>query len=202
MTNTKIYIAILFALAFTCAAEDHPARLLLWAHHGSSGPFGGEKATSCLLLYSDGRIVQISSSTAAMGVQDESGKITHAERRDNREYRFPERDSWQVSNFLDFLESKALRKLSDSFPPPHPPIDYIETSTVAVFLPGNKVKQIQTREYYVASLIEKARYPSALIILMDNIEQLENTVAEKGTPMKGPAGCSLEHPTAAKRTRK
>ena len=145
------------------------------------------------MLYSDGRLIQASSSTAAMGVQDENGKVTHPERTDYREYRFPERDSWQVSSFVDFLQSKPLFKLKSYFPPPHPPIDFVETSTVEVPLPNGKIKQIQTREYYVASLVEKAKYPSALIILMDKLEQLEDTVSEKGTPTESSSDCRQDH---------
>lgn len=199
MTTRTISPAIVLVLGlFSCAAQEQPARLVLQAYHGSSGPFGGEKGTSCLMLYSDGRVVQASSSTAALGVQDEHGTVTHPEKSDSREYRFPERDSWQVSGFIDFLQSKALRKLNSYFPPPHPPIDFSETSTVEVFLPNGKIKQIQTREYYVASLVEKTRYPSALIILMDNLEQLEDTVAAKGTLTGTSPDCRRELASASK----
>ena len=188
--TTRIFLpAVVLVLGLVCSAQEQPATLVLLAYHGSSGPFGGEKGSSCLMLYSDGRMVQSSSSTAAMGVQNENGKITHPERTDYREYKFPERDSWQVSGFVDFLQSKALLKLKSYFPPPHPPIDFVETSTVEVLLPRGKIKQIQTREYYVASLVEKARYPSALIILMDKLEQLEDAVAEKGTSTEPSSDC-------------
>ena len=144
------------------------------------------------MLYSDGRIVQSSSSTAALGVQDKNGNVTHPEKTDYREYRFPERDSWQVSGFIDFLQSKALFHLKSYFPPPHPPIDFVETSTVEVFLLNGTIKQIQTREYYVASLVEKAKYPSALIILMDKLEKLEDAVGEKGTPTEPSSDCKQD----------
>jgi hypothetical protein len=201
VTTRTFFPAVVLVLGLLCSAQEQPAKLVLRAYHGSSGPFGGEKGSSCLMLYSDGRVVQASSSTAALGVQDKNGNVTHAERTDYREYRFPERDSWQVSSFVDFLQSKALLKLKSYFPPPHPPIDFVETSTVEVVLPNGKIKQIQTREYYVASLIEKARYPSALIILMDKVEQLEDTVAEKGTPTEPSSDCRQDR-SATKVTRK
>jgi hypothetical protein len=198
--KTRIIATTIFLLGLLGSAQDKPPKVLLRAYHGSSGPFGGEKGASCLMLYSDGRLVEVSSSTAALGVPDEHGKVTHQESTTSREYRFPERDSWQVSGYVDFLRSGALRKLNSYFPPPHRPIDYVETSTVEVFFPGGKKKQIQAREYYVASLEEKARYPSALIILMDMLEQLENTVAQKGMPTQEPEDCRIEHSTVHRQT--
>jgi hypothetical protein len=190
--KTGIVATTIFLLGLLGSAQDKPSRVLLRAYHGSSGPFGGEKGASCFMLYSDGRLVEVSSSTAALGVPDDHGKVTHPESTTSREYRFPERDSWQVSGYVDFLRSRALRKLNSYFPPPHRPIDYVETSTVEVFFPTGKRKQIQAREYYVASLEEKAKYPSALIILMDKLEQLEDTVAQKGIPTQEPEDCSIE----------
>ncbi len=175
-----------------CSAQE-PARLVLKVDDVSSGPFGGQKGASGLKVYSDGRVIYSSWSTSAMGVQDERGKITHPEKRESREYRFPERDSWQVSAFADFLQSKAVRRLKSYFPAPHRPIDFFETSTVELFLPNGQTKQLRTQEYYVASLVEKAKYPSALIILMDRIKELENTVVDKGTPSEIPLDCRLEH---------
>jgi len=200
--KTKIVATTIFILGLLCSAQDKPPNVLLRAYHGSSGPFDGEKGASCFMLYSDGRLVQVSSSTAAMGVADERGKVTHPESTASREYRFPERDSWQVSGYVDFLQSGALRKLNSYFPPPHRPIDYVETSTVEVFFPNGKRKQIQAREYYVASLEEKAKYPSALIILMDRLEQLEDTVAQKGIPTQEPEDCRIERSSARAATSK
>jgi len=190
--KTRIVAGTICLLALLCSAQNKRPEVLLRAYHGSSGPFDGEKGASCFMLYSDGRLVQVSSSTAALGVPDEHGKVTHPESTTSREYRFPERDSWQVSGYVDFLKSRAMRKLNSYFPPPHLPIDYVETSTVEVFFPTGKRKQVQAREYYVASLEEKAKYPSALIILMDKLEQLEDTVAQKGVPTLEPEDCRAE----------
>jgi len=200
--KTSFIWAIVILLGLLLSAHDKPAQVVLRAYHGSSGPFGGEKGESCFMLYSDGRLVQVSSSTAAMGVRDEHGNIIHPESRASREYRFPESDSWQVNAYIDFLRSKALRRLQSYFPPPHRPVDYFETSTAEVFLPKGKVKRIQAREYFVASLEEKAKYPAALIILMDTLDKLEETVAEKGTPTDSTSGCKVENPPAPKSTRK
>lgn len=194
--NIRI-VPFVFLFVVLSSAQDKPATVLLRAYHGSSGPFGGEKGQSCFLLYSNGRLVQVSSSTAAMGIRDKHGDVVHPETKASREYRFPASDSWQVNGYLDFLQSKALRKLTSYFPPPHPPVDFVETSTVEVFLPHGKTKRIQAREYYVASLEEKAKYPSALIILMDTLEKMENAVAEKGTATQAPVDCGMNREPAS-----
>ena len=192
MNIRVVFFLALVLVGISCAAQDEPVHVVLRAWQGSSGPFGGQKGKSCFMLYADGRIVECSSSSSALGVRDERGHVTHSEKSESREYRFPERDSWQIENFLDFLQSKPLRLLDSYFPPPHKPIDYIETSTVEVLLPKGKIKQISTREYYVASLVEKARYPSALIILMDKIEELEHIVSERGKPLGVPLECEFD----------
>jgi hypothetical protein len=133
---------------------------------------------SCLMLYSDGRAVSAFSSKAGSEA--------------SREYRFPDKDSWQVSEFGELIHSKAVRRLKSYFPPPHRPIDFVEISTALPFLPDGKSKQIVVREYYVASLAEKAKYPSALVLLMDRIEQIENKVSEKGTSVEPPPDCKFE----------
>jgi hypothetical protein len=85
-----------------------------------------------------------------------------------------------------------LRGLEPYYPPPHPPTDFFETTSVQVILPDGKGKQVHTREYYVASLVEKTKYPSALIVLMDQVEQFEHAVAENGTPTEVPPDCKLD----------
>ena len=77
----RTIVPTVLVLGLLCAAQEQPGKLVLRAYHGSTGPFGGEKGASCLMLYSDGRIVQTFSSTAAMGVQDEHGKVTHPEKK-------------------------------------------------------------------------------------------------------------------------
>ena len=137
-----------------------------------------------------------------MGITDEHGNVTHPETKTSREYKFLDRDSWQVSGYIDFIQSRAMRKLKSYFPPPHRPIDYTETSTVDVFFSHGKTKRIQAREYYVASLEEKAKYPSALIILMDTLEKFEDTVADKGTSTSATVDCEFDRPAKPKSTSK
>jgi hypothetical protein len=193
MKARTICAALIFLVnGSLCLAQGKAATPVLKVEQNSSGPLGGEKEASCLTLYSDGRAVSASFSKAGVEIRDEHGKVTRPESGDSREYRFPERDSWQVSEFVEFLQSKAVKRLNSYFPPPHRPIDFVEISTVQVFFPDGTNKQIVTREYYVASLIEKTKYPSALVLLMDRIEQLEGKVSEKGTPVAVPPECKFE----------
>src|ERR1700689_2019955 len=113
--RTKIVFAVIVFVGVLCSAQNTPGRVVLRAYHGSSGPFGGEKGQSCFLLYSDGRLVQVASSTSAMGITDEHGNVTHPETKTSREYKFLDRDSWQVSGYIDFIQSRAMRKLKSYF---------------------------------------------------------------------------------------
>lgn len=187
--KTRIICVAIFLLSSWGSAQEKIAKVALRAYNGSSGPFGGERGQSCFMLYSNGRLVEVSSATAAFGVRNENGDVSHPETTSSREYTFPERDFWEVRGYIDFLQSSAVRKLKPYFPPPHRPIDYVETTNVDVFLPNGRIKRIQAREYYVASLEEKVKYPSALIILLDTLEKLENTVRQKGTPTSVPEDC-------------
>jgi hypothetical protein len=187
---------LLVALA---SAENKPSPLVLAVEETSSGPFGGQKSRSCLRVYSDGRMVFASWSTSPVDIEDENGKVTRPEKTYARAYQFPERDSWEISSFIEFLESKPVRRLKSYFPPPHTAIDYFETTTVRWTPKNGKEKQVQTREYYVASLIEKTKYPAALIILMGKIEELENTVHEKGTDVEVPSDCKLQQAVGSRR---
>jgi hypothetical protein len=92
----------------------------------------------------------------------------------------------------DLLESKALKRLPKKFDPPHRPIDYFERISVQIITTSGKVKQISTREFYVASLDEKARYPGALIVLMDKIDEIEHQANVKGKPIDIPSDCHLK----------
>lgn len=179
-------------VATLCLAQPASPKLLLRVDRTTSGPFGGQKGASCLMLYSGGRVVYSWMSTSAIGVEDEHGNVTHPETGSSLEFKFSERDVWEFDSFAGFLKSKTVQRLDSYFPPPHSPIDYFETSTLQISLPDEKPKQIQTREYYVASFEEKARYPSALIIIMDKIEQLRVLAANKGTSTEQPVDCKFE----------
>jgi hypothetical protein len=178
-------------LGAVCMAQQASSQLLLKVDRTSSGPFMGEEGASCMKFYSDGKLTY--SSWRDWGGQGGSRKAARQEKRDSREYKFSKEDSWEVEDFADFLKSRSVQLLKPYFKPSHQATDYFETSTLQIFLPDGKTKKIETREYYVAFLEEKAKYPSALIILMDRIEQLERRVAEKGISAEVPSDCKLEH---------
>jgi len=175
-----------------CFAQESSARLLLKIDQTSSGPFAGQRGSLCVQVYSNGRVVYSDWSRSGIGIVDKTGKETRSEKTVSLEYRVPEKDSWEISELEDFLVSKPVLHLSSYFAPPHRPIDFFETSLVQIVLPTGMTKRINLREFYVASLVEKAKYPSALVILMDRIARIEDEVSEKGKPIEPPADCQLQ----------
>lgn len=188
----RIAVFSAFMICCTCQAQKDTTSLILTLNETSSGPSDGQKGSSCLNLYSDGKIFYSHRVTAAVGVEGSEGKITHPESRHGRVFKLPDSDTWQVSDFVRFLNSKPIRNLKPYFPPPHKAIDFFETSSVRVFFSSGRTKQIQVKEYYVSSLVERTKYPSALILLMDRIEQFENIVAEKGSPVDQAPDCEMK----------
>lgn len=171
-------------------AQEKPATLLLKVDQTASGPYGGEKASLCLLVYSNGKIVDSEWSKAGVETVDQDGKKTRAEKTVDYEYNIDERDVlWQIGELEDFLKSKPVLRLAASFDPPHRPVDFVETSTILIHLPRAKTKTIKVREYYAASLIEKTKYPTALVLLMDKLARLEDEVTAKGKPSEPPLDC-------------
>jgi hypothetical protein len=174
-------------------AQEKPATLLLKVDQNSSGPYGGEKASLCLLVYSNGRIVDSEWSRAGAEVVEQDGKKTRPEKTVSFEYQIDERDVlWQIGELEDFLKSKAVSHLAASYDPPHRPVDFVEISTIQINLPHAKTKTITVREYYAASLIEKAKYPTALVLLMDKLARLEDEATTKGKTSEPPGGCPLQ----------
>ncbi len=174
-----------------CAAQDKaPARLILKVDAIVSGPFDGQRSSSCTRVYSDGKVLYASwRNSAATVVDKQSGKESRPEQTVSLGYHLEKSDVWELSSFL---ESKILYKLPEKVAPPHPPIDYFEEVTVQIIGLKGVQKLISTREFYVASLEEKARYPSALIVLMDKIDEIENEVNAKGKPSEIPSDCRLK----------
>jgi len=131
-----------------------------------------------------------------MAVTDKvTGKDSRTEHSTSVMFQLEDTDTWELSSFL---ESKFLKHLPGEFAPPHRPIDYFETVTVKIINPNGKEKQISTREFYVASLEEKTRYPSALIVLMSKIDEIENEANSKGKPSETPSDCRLKAHLPAK----
>jgi hypothetical protein len=195
LRSVSTLASLLFALllAKPSLAQEKPANLLLKVDQTSSGPYGGEKASLCLLVYSNGKIVDSEWSRAGVEIIGQDGKKTRAEKTVSYEYHVDQRDVlWQIGELEDFLKSKPVLHLAASFDPPHRAIDFVEISIIQINLPRAKTKTINVREYYAASLIEKTKYPSALVILMDKLARLEDEATEKGKPAERPADCYSE----------
>jgi hypothetical protein len=171
------------------AQEKTPAKLILKVDETVAGPFAGQKSSSCLRIFSDGRVLYARWSNSAGTAKDDKGKESRPEHIISVEHRLDDTDVWELS---DYVESKAVKKLPDSFPPPHRPIDYFENVTVQIIGPNGEKKQISTREFYVASLEEKSHYPSALIVLMSKIDEIENETNKEGKPAEIPSDCRLK----------
>ena len=176
----------------TCQAQMNTNSLILTLNETSSGPSDGRKTASCLKLYSDGKIFYSRRAIATVGAEGVGGKVTQPDSGNVRAFKLPDSDSWQMHDFVEFLNSKSIRHLKSYFPPPHKAIDFFETSSVRVFFLNGQTKEIEVKEYYVSSLVERARYPSALILLMDRIAQFEDTVEEKGRPTDGMPDCEIK----------
>ena len=180
-------------LAEPSLAQDQPARLLLKVDQRSSGPFGGEQESLCLRIYSNGKILDSEWSRAGVEIVDQDGKRTRSEKRVSFEYQVDERDVlWQIGELEDFLKSKPVLHLARSFDPPHHPVDFFEISTIQISLRDAKTKTIKVREYYAASLIEKTKYPTALVLLMEKLARLEDETTAKGKPSEPAVDCRLQ----------
>jgi len=174
-----------------CYSQENQQRLIIKVDQKSSGPFGGQRGSLCLRVYINGRITLSEWSTAAASIVDKAGKETRSETTVNLEYSLPREDLYRMSELEEFLTSKAVLKLPTTFARPHRPVDFFETSKIQIIHPSGRAKQISVSEYYTASLVEKTRYPSVLLILMDQLARLEDEVTEKGKPAEPSADCVL-----------
>jgi len=193
MLNKRVD-SILFATLLTslvCLGQEKaPSKLILKVDETVSGPFGGQKASSCLRVYSDGKVHFASRRNSAISIVDEkTGQESRPEHTISVEHRLEQTDEWELSHFL---KSKPLKRLPEEFAPPHTPIDYVESILVEIIGPSGKSKRISTREFYMASLEEKIRYPSALIVLMGKIDDIEHEASDKGKPTDMLPDCQLK----------
>jgi len=181
---------LLFALLFQAPVAKPEPQIVLRVDEDTHGPFGGERSKSCLRVYDDGTVYMGSHSLAGFIEKDERGKETRAEKAEFRQHKL---ESYEIFYLTNLSESKEFRSLRDAYGPPHHAIDYF--STTNVYLQNGKFsKQLATREYYVASMAEKARYPSALVVLMEWIDRTETDAFDKGTKLDRlpqSAGCDL-----------
>jgi hypothetical protein len=186
---TLLSLAMLFASWICSAQEKAPSKLILQVDETVRGPYGGQKSATCLRIYSDGRVVHARWWNSAATVVDATGQKSRPEHTVSVEYHL---EGFEVEELSDLFESKALKELPEKFGPPHRPVDYFETVSVQMTLPRGKTKRISTREYYVASLEEKTRYPVALVVLMEKIDEIEKVASDKGKPTEAPTDCQLK----------
>jgi hypothetical protein len=190
----KLFWLLLFT-SMVCPTQEKPSStLILKVDTNVSGPFGGQKSSSCMRVYSDGKVLFAHWwNSFATIVDEKTGKESRPDHTVSVEHHLGDGDKWELSSFL---ESKTVKSLPQKFDPPHPPIDYFENVTVRIIAPDGRQKQISAREFYVANLEEKSRYPSALLVLMNRINEIEQEANEKGKPISPPLDCQLkpEHP--------
>jgi len=184
------FCLVLSLVAVPSFAQSKSEILLLSVDRTTDGPFGGQKSSSCLRLYSDGTLHYVSAWTSASSrFDDTTGKKIEDRHFEAFEQRLDKLDVFELSQLF---QSRKVRSLPERFAPPHRPIDYFETQTVAITAPGRTSKSISTREYYVASLEEKTRYPAALVVLLDQIPKLEEDAAKEGKPISASADCPVK----------
>jgi hypothetical protein len=193
--NASTQRFLLFALVSLIslhAQAGRPAKPALKVDEISRGPFGGQKSASCLRVYADRTVIYAEWSTSAVTLVDRAGTESRPEHTSAFSYQLSDGDFLELSGLL---ESKAVTKLSENFGPPHKPVDYFERVSVEIPHEKGPSKKLSTREYYVADLEEKTRYPSALILLMDRIDQMEKAATSTGVPTEVPNDCSLKEPS-------
>lgn len=189
MFRATLVLAVVMLSALCLPQDRADLKLVLSVEQTVSGPYGGQKSSGCLRVYSDGKVVYARWWNSAATLVDTAGKKTRPEHTISTEYLM---DKLDVSELTRFLKTKSVKNLRNAFGPPHAPIDYFENTSVRMRSPNGQSKQIITREYYVASLDEKVKYPSALIVLMDKIDEIERLAEEEGKPVEVPADCHLK----------
>jgi hypothetical protein len=190
LKTVSFALATLFS-ASTWPAQDKPqSRLILRVDETASGPNEGQESSGCLRVYSDGKVIFARWWNSAVTIVDSATKrASRPEYTVSVEHHLVDADLRELSTFL---ESKAVRKLPEEFGPPHPAIDFFESVSVEIFGSKGNIKKISTREYNVANLEEKSRYPAALILLLERIKQIEEAASNKGKPTEVPVDCPLK----------
>jgi len=172
------------------AQERAGGDLILKVDQIVSGPFGGQRSLTCLRVFANGKVLYASWwNSAATLIDKDTGQESRPEYTVSKEYQLEDTDVWDLSRLLN---SKPVKKLRENFGPPHPPIDYIESTSVEIIDHKGRSKRISAREFYVADLEEKTQYPPALIVLMDRIDEIQEEAQEKGKPTQVPTDCRLK----------
>lgn len=184
-----LFLGLFFA-SWASPAQEKPSRKpILQVDEKASGPYGGQKSSSCLRVFTDGEVMHARWENSLVTVVDANGRKSRPENITSVEYHL---EGYEIEELSELFESKAVKGLAEEFAPPHRPVDYIETTSVQMALPSGKTKQISTREYYTASLEEKTRYPAALVVLMEKIDAIEKVALDKGKPTEIPPSCQLK----------
>ncbi|HLW97922.1 MAG TPA: hypothetical protein VKR82_04700 [Candidatus Acidoferrales bacterium] len=191
LPRSLAFFPLVFLLAAPCFSQDKPpSKLIFKSDESTTGPIGGEKSFTCLRVFSDGRATYAKSwSDPFLTVDKQTGKETYEEHLVSKEFIFDELD---LLGFSDFLKSKPVRKLPETFGPPHQPIDFIEMITLEFTGRKDKLQKLSTREFFVTDLEERARYPGALIVLMLKLDEIERKVSSEGKPVAPPSDCRLK----------
>jgi hypothetical protein len=146
---TSLFLTMLFASWVCSAQEKAPSKLILRADETESGPYGGQKSSSCLRIYSDGRVAYSRRWNSAVTVVDETGRKSRPEHTVSVEYHL---EDFEVEELSELFESKVLKRLPEKFAPPHRPVDYIKRQprfkshsrmvSRNRFLPANSMLQV------------------------------------------------------------
>lgn len=184
-----LLLGFLLSAARCLAQQEITRKLVLKVDETTAGPFGGQKSSSCLRVYSDDQVRYASWRTSAASVADGQGHVSRPEHTISVVLAL---EMGTASELSDFVQSRLVRGLTAAFGPPHRPIDYFETDSIEIPLPKGGAKKVSVREFYVASLEEKSRYPAALVVLMQEIDRIESKASADGTPADVPPDCQLK----------
>jgi hypothetical protein len=146
---TSLFLAMVFASWICSAQEKAPSKLILRADETGSGPYGGQKSSSCLRIYSDGRVVYSRWWNSAVTVVDEIGRKSRPEQTVSVEYHL---EDFEVEELSELFESKVLKRLPKKFAPPHRPVaitsrqprfkSHSQMVSRNRFLPANSMSQV------------------------------------------------------------
>jgi len=113
----KPFLFIMLAAGLVCDAQEKASsNLILKVDANVSGPFGGQKSSSCLRVHSDGKVLYAHWwNSFATVVDEKTGKESRPENTVSVEHHLDDGDKWELSSFL---ESKVLKGLPEKFGPP------------------------------------------------------------------------------------
>jgi len=177
-------------MVFLFANPAAPTRhLLVRLNETTSGPVGGQKGFGCLEIYDDGQVSYFHAARwDGVTFQDQNG---HKVNFDSTRKTQTKLEEYEVSQLREFLKTKDFKSLDASFPPPHTPIDYFEATHIEAFENDQLTKAIDVREFRVASMVERQRYPASLLILMNDLEKIEER-AVHGTATDITPACAMD----------